>query len=130
MIFNKVCIVPRINCEPDLFYEVDSGVVYPLVPIPKGARLELGRPIPVTGMLDLTELMLGTKRAAYFFRSSFTMEARGGYLVTYLKNKGEAVAHEVVLRLDNLIIYNFPNRGTMAVSPKVTEAMAKILESQ
>ena len=130
MIFQKVQVIPRLDCEPDLFYEVDTGVIYPLLEIKAGTRLEMGRSIPVTGMLELWELSAGGKLSAYFFRSPFAMEAHGGYLISYLKNKGVADSHEVVLKLDHLIIYNFPNRGTLAVSPRVKDSLAKILESQ
>lgn len=50
--------------------------------------------------------------------------------MAYLKTKGEATEHELLLRLNTLVIYNYPNRGTIAISPTVNESVAKVLEHQ
>ena len=78
----------------------------------------------------MCELLLEGRRVGYLLRSSFTTINGGGYLLAYLKGRGLADSHEVLLKLDNLVIYNLPNRGILAVSPEVGTAIAQILESQ
>lgn len=131
MIFDRLSIQPRIDYEAEIFYEMAVGVVYPITLIPAKTKLTLGRNIPLQGMFELFEL-LGPNDVlvAYLFKSPFAMEARGGYLVTFLKGRGQADSHEVVLKLEHLIIYNFPNRGTLAASPRVKDEISQILESQ
>ena len=131
MIFDRLTIEPRIDYEAEIFYETMAGVVYPITPVKAKTKLTQGRRIPLTGMFELYE-MLGHQDllVGYLFKSSFAMEALGGYLVTFLKAKGQADSHEVVLKLDHLIVYNFPNRGTLAASPKVKDSITQILESQ
>lgn len=130
MIFDRVSIKTRLDYEPELFYEVPIGAIYPIGPIPKNTVLEVGRRIPLLCMLELYEVLSKDVRVGYLFKSSFAMECHGGYLITYLKGKGEAESHEVLLKLENLIIYNFPNRGAMAASPRVAGNFLKILENQ
>ena len=130
MIFDRATISAILDYEPHLFYELPVGYLYPVVHINKGASIEIGRRIPVVGMFEISELLVKDSVVGYLFKSSFTIECFGGYLVAYLKGKGLVEAHEVVLKLDNLIIYNFPNHGTLVVSPAVSPALLEILESQ
>lgn len=129
-LFPTPSIRVRIPCRPGVFVETERGFIFATTDIVAGSPLEQGAQIPLAGMLEMFELLLNGVRVGYILRSSFTVVNGGGYLLTYLRGKGLADAHEVLLKLDNLVIYNFPNRGTLAVSPEVGTSIAQILESQ
>jgi len=129
-LFFTTTVMPRIRCESFVFVEVDKGFIYPLVDIEANTKLTLGRQVPLNGMFELFELARDNERIGYMFKTSFTVENGGGFLITYLKNKGLADSHEVLLKLDTLVIYNFPNRGTLAISPKCGPEVQNVLENQ
>ena len=129
-LFKVPPVVLVLDADPAVFVTHDRGYVYPLEALPAKAELYLGRQMPITGMFEIYELMFSDKRVAYLFRSSFTVKNGGAYLCAFLQNKGLATDHEVLLKLDSLVVYNFPNKGTLAVSPVVAASVKKILEAQ
>ena len=129
-LFAAPFVAPLLSCDPFVFYETDKGFIFPLVEIAAKSKLEIGRQIPLAGMFELLELSHNKVRVGYLFKTSFSVINGGAYLVTFLKNKGLAEAYEVLLKLDTLVIYNFQNRGTLAISPKVSNHLERILDNQ
>jgi hypothetical protein len=129
-LFPVTPLVLPVKCDAQVFCETKRGFFYPLLEVKEGTEVSLGRQIPLSGMFDLFEVQARDLRVGYMFRSTFSVENGGGYLLAHMKTKRLAEEHEVLLKLDSLVIYNFPNRGTLAVSPKVGSAFRKILESQ
>lgn len=129
-LFKPNAVIPPIDYDPCLFYTHDRGVVYPVVPVAAKEELFVGKNIPLTGMLDMFELLRDKTRIGFIFRSSFSLVNHGGALLVFLQNRGLATEHEVVTKIDDLIIYNYPNKGTLAVSPRASSSLKKILEAQ
>lgn len=120
----------KLESDPYIFVESEKGYLYPLIKLYPSMDLEVGKQLSLAGMFELFELVCDKVKVGYIFRSSFTTENKGGALVTYLKNKGLAEDYETLLRIDTLVIYNFPNHGTLAVSPKVSDVVQKVLDNQ
>ena len=129
-LFKVPPVVLVLDADPSVVITHERGYVYPLEALSVKTELHLGRQIPITGMFEIYELMLGERRVAYLFRSSFTVRNGGAYLCAFLQNKGLATEFEVLLKLGSLVVYNYPNKGTLAVSPVGSASVMKILEAQ
>lgn len=89
----------------------------------------------------------------YFFKSPFTVRCEGGYLLCYIQppspsfiasNVEGAVEEEgeellpkrkkdrcvKVFKDDNLVLFNYPNRGALALSPKLAPWVERVLDEQ
>jgi hypothetical protein len=121
-----------IDMDPHLFYELDAGYALLKQRIVARSEVTLGEAIPVSCMFDVNWLLLGTQRIGYFFRSQFKVMSGGGYLVTFMESKrGTATAAETLLKIkDELVLFHFPNRGTLAISPVIGEELKHIFEEQ
>ena len=103
--------------------------MYPVKPVPACSELQPGKEIPNGSMFSIRELLRGSEHVGYLFSSPFYTQNRGGILITSLADR-IANGHEVCVKLDHLVIYNYPNTGSIAASPKVGPTVARMLESQ
>jgi hypothetical protein len=121
-----------LDMDPHLFYELDGGFAMFLRPMPFTHTFFVGQPIPLSCMFDAHWLVDGDEqRIGYVFSSRFQVQNAGGYIVTFMESKrGLANAVEVLIKTDDLIVFHYPNKGTMAVIPKVSVDLETILQEQ
>jgi hypothetical protein len=82
-------------------------------------------------MFDIYWLMVEDRRVGLLFGSSFQVKNGGGYLVAYMNQaRGRATQVDVLLKTEDLVIYNYPNRGTMAVLTQIGPEVQTIFEEQ
>jgi hypothetical protein len=82
-------------------------------------------------MFELNWLTLDERRIGLLFRSAFQVTNGGGYLVAFMNQaRGRATQVDVLLKTDDLVIYNFPNRGTMAVLTQIGPEVQTVFEEQ
>jgi hypothetical protein len=75
--------------------------------------------------------MRDRERVGWSFVSQFQVENHGGYLLTYIsKGAGKATTVDTLVKTDDMIVYNYPNRGSLIISPRVNEDIAGVLEEQ
>jgi hypothetical protein len=119
-----------LDADSGLFYELESGYAIfksrvKAGPVQKGARL------PLNCMLEAYELLRDGVRVGFFFVSQFQISNCGGYLVTWMTNgAGRANSVEVMLKTEDLVVLNYPNRGTLVISPKVNAPILSVFEEQ
>lgn len=119
-----------LDCKPGEFYEIDGLYFLPLNEVPSGTEITLGPRLPVSCMFEISFAMRGTDRCGYIFQSRFEVRNAGAYLLTHLKGKGPALDSETLIKDDTLVVYNYHNRGALAISPVVNEEIENIFTEQ
>jgi hypothetical protein len=123
-----------VDMNPHQFYELDAGYVLLKQPMKAKTGVELGEEIPLKGALSTRWLLCNGHRIGYYFSTTFKAFNGGGFLLAYIESKskkGIATTAEVLLKIkDEIVIFHFPNRGTMAISPVVNEEIANIFSEQ
>lgn len=124
-------ITTSIPMDPHLFYELDGGHALLRTAIPKRTTVSVGDKIPLSCMFDAYWLLVRGERVGYLFCSNFQVQNSGGFICAYMGAKrGLATTVEVLLKTDEVIIYNFPNKGTLIVSPSIGDETRTIFEEQ
>lgn len=119
-----------VKADPYVFYEVKDGYAI-LQKEVKAGSLTLGSRIPLSCMFDVFWLIKRGQKVGHYFTSQFQISNHGGYLVTYMNNgAGKASMVEVMLKTDDLVVYNFPNKGTLVISTKVNEETQTVFAEQ
>lgn len=123
-------IVLDLNVSPGTFYELPNGFLLPVKDLAARTSLVLGLKLPVSCMFDIYVVMIDKERVGFYFTSRFDTVNGGGYLLTTLKGKGEATEVDVLVRTSDLVVYHYPNKGTLVVSPKVSNEIETIYLEQ
>jgi hypothetical protein len=123
-------MIAVLDMEPGSFYDMPSGFVLPTKTISKGSQLEIGQALTVSCMFSIALVNLDGERVGFYFTTQFGVVNGGAYLITSLKNKGKATTVDVLIRTDELVLYNYPNRGTLAISPLISDEILTIFEEQ
>jgi hypothetical protein len=115
-----------------LFYDLSDGIFLPIVEISEFSELHIAEIIPAADcMFTINWVELDGVKCGYLFNSKFEIINNGGFITTFLQSgKGKASNVEVLAKSEHLILYHFPNRGSMAVSPIVNSTIANVFESQ
>lgn len=119
-----------LDARPGEFYEVSGGFFLPIKNVVFATTLAVGPKLPATCMFDIYFMTLGAERVGFYFTSLFETVNGGSYLLTHLKGKGEATEADVLIKTDDLVVYNYPNRGTLAISPLVSAEIETIFQDQ
>lgn len=119
-----------IDAEPFTFYELGEGFALFNEP-QKAGNLSVGPRIPVSCMFEVYWLTRNGQKIGHYFVSQFQTVNHGAYVVTFLNNGvGKATLVEVLLKTETLVIYNYPNRGTLIVCPVLSEDLQTVFEEQ
>lgn len=116
-----------------IFYRPSSSQYFlPTRKIPADTEITRGDKLPLAGMFDIWFALDPNKeKCGYLITSSFPTQDKGGVLVAGLtKGMGKATVVEVHIKTKDLVVYHFPNRGTMIIASYVGEPMQVILEEQ
>ena len=119
-----------IEARPGVFTEIADAHLLATQRIPEGTEIETGPALPVSCMFDVSFALVAGQRVGFLFRSRFEVENGGSYLMTYMRNKGVATVSETLIKDEHLVIFNYPNKGTLAISPMVNPEIEIILQEQ
>lgn len=119
-----------IDAESGVFCTLDKGFLLPVKDLKSGTEITEMTRLPVGGMFTINLCFIDGERVGFYFTTAFVVDNAGGYLVTYMARKKEATEIEVMIRTDELVVYNYPNCGTLAISPLVNEDVLTIFEEQ
>jgi|SRR5882672_1086670 len=120
-----------LDSDPHFFYSTEAGFALYLKKLKQGTVLQVGARIPVLCLFKAHWLILDGEKVGYVFDSEFQVSNKGGYIMAFLeKGVGKAATVEVLVKTDTLVIYNFPNRGTLVVSPHIGADVLNILNEQ
>jgi hypothetical protein len=119
-----------LDCKPGEFYEVGASYLLPIEELKAGQDIEVGQRLSLSCMFDINFAMVGEQRVGYWFTSRFEVRNGGAYLLTFLRNKGPAVDGETLVKDENLVVYHFANKGTLAISPIVNAEIETIFQEQ
>jgi hypothetical protein len=123
--------IVKLDSDPHFFYTTEAGCTLYLQKVKQGTVLQVGPRIPILCLFKAHWLLLDGQKVGYVFDSEFQVSNKGGYIMAYLeKGVGKAATVEVLVKTDTLVIYSFPNRGTLIVSPHIGEDMKSVLDEQ
>lgn len=128
---DKHCLY--IPMDPYLFYEVAGGFAMNRGPKPldADAQLVVGDRIPLSCMFEAHWLLVDGAKVGYYFRSDFQVINGGGYLCAFMAaHRGTADKVEILLKTEDLVVFHYPSKGSMIVSPHVGEDVATIFSEQ
>lgn len=135
-LFKKVASVfaPKLHlyldADPGYFYELEGGYAIFKEPVKSGTIVK-GSQIPLNCMFEAYWLMRSGEKIGYYFVSQFQSANHGGYVVTWMNTGvGKATSVEVMLKTDSLVIFNYPNAGTLVISPLINEEISTIFSEQ
>ena len=111
------------------FFQLGTQYLLPLEPIPVGSVLRLS-PWNVKSMFRISHGQIDGKRVALCFNSQFTVVNGGGYLITYMNKKDPVTEFNLLVKTPQVVIYNYPNRGTLVISPRVSPDIQGFIEEQ
>jgi hypothetical protein len=116
--------------EPGLFYRLEQGHTIVLAKQEPG-EYQLGSKFNIVCMFDMYDLLRDDQKVGYFFLSGMKVQSKGSHIITYMETKrGQADSFNLVIRSDEFLLFDFPNRGAMAISTKVNQHVQRILEGQ
>ena len=113
-----------------VFHKFLNGYILPFQPIQAGTYIELGKVFLQSFLIGRFAYING-KLCGYYFTSHFKTKCEGSYLLSYLSLKsGSAKRCNRVYNDENLVILEYPNCGTLAIYPKVSDSIQTIFEEQ
>src|ERR1700737_2889827 len=111
----------NLDVQPGTFYELGSGFFLPSMDLKLKTEIDVSRKLPISCMFDIYYARIDTQLVGFYFTTRFSVQNHGGYLITTLQNKGRATVVETLIKNDDLIVYHYPNRGTLAITPLVSD---------
>ena len=119
-----------LDISPGIFYEIHGSYFLSKIRIPAFTFLTIGDSLPASSMFGIQWVLLNNESIGWLLSSGYLVINGGGYLLTYLNNKaGKAVSGDVI-KDNDLVVYNFPNRGSLAISPLIGPDISSIFEEQ
>lgn len=120
----------RIDFEAGLFYHLGEGYAITFDTLPP-SNYTLGQEYNLNSMLSMYDLILDGNHVGFYFYSGFKIQNKGGFIVAYTESKrGKAKDGSLIIRHPEVMVYDFPNCGAMAVSTKINEAVMSIFMEQ
>ena len=120
----------RIPVDSHHFYDFSPYHVYAFKDIREVRRVELHE-MDTNSMFQIYKMIRKGQLLGLAFRSANQVLNGGSYLISYMqKTKQKATNSVTLIRTPDIVVYNYPNVGTMAISPKVNTQMAALLEEQ
>lgn len=115
-----------------LFFTLGRGTRWILLnkPLMKGEVVRIDKQLPVRSMFNVYTLRHGDASVGFLLTSTFEVTNKGGYLITFFKGKPPADEYDTLIKDDLLVLYDFPNRGSLAISPAVSDDVKVIFEEQ
>ena len=118
------------DIEPGIFYAVGQGHVITRNLV-KAGPFSLGTEYSLNTMFSMFELLRDGAPVGYYLYSGFKVVNKGGVLVTYLESKkGKGESSRIVVRQPELVVYDIPGCGAVAVTTRVNEHVNSILSEQ
>lgn len=113
------------------FYALADGYAVVFKDTPAGTVFERGSEYDLNSMLSMWDLNSEGAHVGFFFYTAMKVENRGGYLLTFMESKrGKAKEGKLVIRHPEVMVYDFPGCGALAITTKVSEQMHSILMEQ
>lgn len=119
-----------IDSVPGVFQETAGYWFLPISVLPSGTDVMVGPRLPITCMFDINFALVDGVRVGFIFASRFEVKNGGAYLLTYLRNKGQATEHETLVKDEHLVVFHYPNKGSLAISPLVNQEIDTIFTEQ
>lgn len=114
------------------FAAFGRGFLLPKENLPFRTKVQVGDKLSLTCMFNMNWIVSAEdgRQLGLLFRSHFEVVHQGGYLLTYMQNRPKATEYDRLVYNDYLVLYNYHNRGSLAISPKVSADITAIFEEQ
>lgn len=123
-------MVIDLDVDPGLFYDLAGGFFLPTRELRKRSTISIDKPQPLACMFSIYFAFHAGERVGFFFTTRFEVMNGGGYLLTTFNRHRKATHADVLIKSNDLVLYNYPNRGTIAISPKVSPEIETIFNEQ
>lgn len=118
------------DIEPGIFYAVGKGHVVTRERVAAGP-FSLGTEFKLNTMFQMHELLRDSIPVGFFLYSAFKVVNKGGVLTTFLESKrGKAESSRLVIRQPELVVYDIPGCGSIAITTLVNDRVQSILAEQ
>lgn len=118
-----------IDAEPGYFYSFKHLHILPIMKLLKGTKFQLQK-FDLNCMLNVYSVFVKDQLSGYAFTSAFEMKNNGVNLLTRMHRYKNPTSCNLLIRNKDLIVYNYPNSGALAVSTKVSPFLHRVLEEQ
>ena len=122
-------LISPIALKAGYFGAVDRQYILPIVDLPADVSLEMQQ-LPQTCMFRLYKALVDGEHVGYGLSSAFKVFNHGGYLLTRTERFTKPETFSIVLRLPEIVLCDYANAGAIAISPKVSTAVANIFMEQ
>ncbi len=112
------------------FYLIDKVAVLAQEELPPGTYY-YGAVLNIQSIFQVYPLLKDNKTVGYAFETAFPSKCGGSFLLSYQEGKtGKATEYKLVVRTPDLVIFDFPGNGSLAISADCGDDMTFILETQ
>lgn len=116
--------------EAGYFYSLSAGHCI-LFEDSKPGIFELGNKFQLDSMFEMWELLRNSNHVGFYFYSGFTVDNKGGFIITFMEAKrGKAKESVLSIRHPDIMLFSYPSCGAIAVSTRVSDHMKSILLEQ
>ena len=117
-----------VDCEPRYFQPFDRGYILPLENIHKGQELYYKQFL--SSILCGSMVYSGKILVGYYFSSRFNITYNKAFVFAHLVNKSKTKECNKIFASENIVILEYPNCGTLAISPDCNPEYQVILDEQ
>ena len=130
-LFRKTGLALTEDFEAGIFQPYKNGWILPAVTLKPTNFYCFGTQFLQSFLTGVTILNEESEVCGYFFSTSHEVVADGAFILGFTPSKaGLARECHRIFSDENLVILEFKNCGTLALSPKVCDSLEHILESQ
>jgi len=120
-----------IDAPVGVFYDDgEDGFFLPILGIKRLTPIKIVKELTLRCMFSVFMCEAEGQRCGFYFASQFKVSNEGGYLITYMNRRKEATEVETLIKTPELILYHYPNKGTLAISPKVNDEINTVFLEQ
>ena len=129
-LFQSLVNAVGFDCKRGEFYRYKKGWILPLRDLKANDQVYEST-VFINTMLNGKFVYSIDELVGYYFTSQFKTICNGSCLLAYLANKsGMAKSSNRIYSDENLVIVDYPECGTLAISPKANYSIQTILEEQ
>ncbi|QDH83411.1 hypothetical protein [Achromobacter phage Motura] len=118
------------NLDSGLFYTMDCGYLLPLQDLTQGQELRFEPMAANSSMLEMEKVLIGDQVVGMNFKSGFQTVNKHTYILVASAQAQKAENYSVLFRSEDVAVYNFPNRGCLAISTKLSPMVRTFVKEQ
>lgn len=112
------------------FFSIEKGYILFFNDCPP-CEVSIGAPYNAGASLDVNEVIKDGKHIGFFLYSPLKVTNTGVSLTAFAESKrGKAKTSKLMIRHENIMVYDMPGCGGLAISTKISDELKEILQEQ